>query len=86
MKRLLKFVGLTLLIIWLFRGSIYRTAVKYEEVQPFPVSLVIGKEFHLGNQSFSIGLKGYYGLNEIADDAPGKGHYYGFGALLAINL
>ena len=51
-----------------------------------PVMLSIGKDFKLGDYSFSTGVKGYYGLNQVTRDRQRNDHYFGVGLLLAINL
>jgi len=33
-----------------------------------------------------IGLKGYYGLNQIVKDVPNTNHYYGFGLNLGVRF
>lgn len=51
-----------------------------------PLSLSIGTDIDLLGMSFSTGLKGYYGLNQVIEDVPRNNHYYGIGLILAINL
>jgi len=52
----------------------------------FPVSLSVGTDFRLGGKSFSTGIKGYYGLNEVVAEVPRDNHYFGAGLILAMNL
>jgi hypothetical protein len=51
-----------------------------------PISLSIGTDFLLGNKSFSSGIKGYYGLNQVVRDVQRDNHYFGIGLILAMNL
>ena len=51
-----------------------------------PLSLSIGKEFNFANKTFSTGLKGYYGLNNIIRGLPRNNHYYGLGLIIATKL
>lgn len=51
-----------------------------------PVSISIGTNLELFGKSFSTGLKGYYGLNQIVKDVPRSNHYFGIGLILATNL
>lgn len=51
-----------------------------------PVSLAVGTDFKLAGISFSTGIKGYYGLNQVVRDVPRDNHYYGIGLLVAVNL
>jgi len=51
-----------------------------------PISLSIGTDLELFGKSFSTGLKGYYGLNQVVKDVPRNNHYFGIGLILAMNL
>mgnify|MGYP001796942265 CR=1 FL=1 len=51
-----------------------------------PVMLSIGTDFKLDDYSFSTGLKGSYGLNQVAKDPVRNDHYVGIGLILAMNL
>ena len=51
-----------------------------------PLSLSVGTNFTVGDTSFSSGLKGYYGLNQVVSDVPRDNHYFGIGFILASNL
>ena len=51
-----------------------------------PILLSIGTDLELFGKSFSTGLKGYYGLNQVVNNVPRNNHYFGFGILLAMNL
>ena len=51
-----------------------------------PVSISIGTDLELFGKSFSTGLKGYYGLNQVVRDVPRNNHYFGIGLILATNL
>lgn len=51
-----------------------------------PAILSIGRDFEWGNYSFSTGIKGYYGLNQISKYQQRNDHYVGVGLILAINL
>jgi len=51
-----------------------------------PMFLSFGTDFMVGKQSFSTGLKAYYGLNQVVRNVPRKNHYFGFGLILAMNL
>lgn len=51
-----------------------------------PMFFSMGREFNLVKRVFSVGLKGYYGLNKIAKDVPRNSHYYGVGILLSMKL
>lgn len=64
------------------------TSLDLETFSPLTIPLIlsIGKDFKLGNYSFSTGVKGYYGLNQIARNQQRNDHYFGFGLILAMNL
>lgn len=51
-----------------------------------PILVSIGTDLELFGKSFSTGLKGYYGLNQVVNNVPRDNHYFGFGILLAMNL
>lgn len=51
-----------------------------------PISLAIGADYSIGNKSFSTGIKGYYGLNQVVKDVSRNNHYFGIGLVLAMNL
>ena len=51
-----------------------------------PILIGLGKEFQIGGKSFEVGVKGYYGLNNVVKDVPRNNHYYGFGFLFGILL
>lgn len=51
-----------------------------------PLSLSVGTDLELFGKSFSTGLKGYYGLNQVVNDVPRNNHYFGIGIILAMNL
>lgn len=51
-----------------------------------PLSLSVGTDLELFGKSFSTGLKGYYGLNQVVKDVPRNNHYFGIGLILAMNL
>lgn len=51
-----------------------------------PILVSIGTDLELFGKSFSTGIKGYYGLNQVVNDVPRNNHYFGFGILLAMNL
>ena len=51
-----------------------------------PFSLSIGKEFLIGSVSFSAGLKGYYGINQIVKNVPRSNHYFGLGLIFGVKL
>jgi hypothetical protein len=51
-----------------------------------PISLSVGTDFKLAGKSFSTGIKGYYGLNQVVKDVPRDNHYFGIGLIIAINL
>jgi hypothetical protein len=51
-----------------------------------PILLSVGTDVELFGKSFSAGLKGYYGLNQVVNDVPRKNHYFRLGLILAMNL
>jgi len=51
-----------------------------------PISISVGTDFQMADISFSTGIKGYYGLNQVVKDVPRDNHYFGIGLILAINL
>ena len=51
-----------------------------------PISLAVGLDFNIASKSFSSGIKGYYGLNQVVKDVPRDNHYFGIGLIIAMNL
>ena len=51
-----------------------------------PVSISVGTDFRMAGISFSTGIKGYYGLNQVVKDVPRDNHYFGIGLILAMNI
>ncbi len=51
-----------------------------------PISLSVGTDFKIASKSFSTGIKGYYGLNQVVKDVPRDNHYFGIGLIIAMNL
>lgn len=51
-----------------------------------PISLSVGTDFKIASKSFSAGIKGYYGLNQVVKDVPRNNHYFGIGLIIAMNL
>lgn len=51
-----------------------------------PISLSVGTDFKIASKSFSTGIKGYYGLNQVVKDVPRNNHYFGIGLIIAMNL
>lgn len=51
-----------------------------------PIALSVGTDFQMAGKSFSTGMKGYYGLNQVVKDVPRDNHYFGIGLLIAMNL
>lgn len=45
----------------------------------YPIFLTIGRSFKVEKSIISLGLKAYYGLNQVVRDVPRDNHYYGFG-------
>ena len=51
-----------------------------------PISISVGTDFKIASKSFSTGIKGYYGLNQVVKDVPRENHYFGIGLIIAMNL
>lgn len=52
----------------------------------YPLLLTIGDEIRFNSWSMMIGLKGYYGLNEIGGRPTYPRHYYGFGIMTGVKF
>ena len=52
----------------------------------YPLFLTIGDEIRFNSWSVMIGLKGYYGLNEISGIFHLPRHYYGFGIMTGVKF
>ncbi len=50
----------------------------------FPVFLSLGRYFPIGQVSILAGVKGYYGLNPIIENAPRNAKYYGVGLIVGV--
>lgn len=51
-----------------------------------PVGLSFGADLKLWTRPFSIGLKAFYGLNQVLNNVPRNNHYLGVGVVLAMKL
>jgi len=51
-----------------------------------PSFISIGREFALAKKIFSVGIKGYYGLNSVVSDVPRNARYYGLGFLFGMKF
>lgn len=45
----------------------------------YPIFLTIGRSFKVEKSIISLGIKAYYGLNQVVKDVPRDNHYYGLG-------
>lgn len=52
----------------------------------YPIFLTIGDEIRFNTWSVLLGLKGYYGLNEIGGRPTYPRHYYGFGIIAGVKF
>ena len=49
-----------------------------------PLILSVARKFKVKKNEIYLGLRAYYGINQIVVDVPRNNHYYGFGYTIGI--